>query len=302
MNPPAIRRIQKAFERAYELSIGNLSRIVIISDCHRGSGNNADNFARNKNIYHAALYHYYKDGFTCIELGDGDELWENRHFSDIIEAHQDTFKLLSRFHEQKRLFLVYGNHDIIKKNKRWVKDNMFVYYDERKKQFATLFPDIEVHEAIVLKHKQSGGKIFLLHGHQADFFNDTLHPLSRFLVRYLWGPLETVGVTDPYSASKNNGKKHLVEENLIRWVKKNNTMLIAGHTHRSMFPEQGEPAYFNDGSCARAGMMSAIEIQHGMLYLVKWSVQARKDDVLFVAREIIDGPEPLEKYCISSKK
>lgn len=296
VNPPAIRRIQKAFDTATELAVGNLSRIVIISDCHRGDGGNADDFARNKNIYHAALSHYYKDGFTCIELGDGDELWENRHFGDIIEAHLDTFNLLAKFHEQNRLFLVYGNHDIVKKSERWVRDNMFVYYDERRKQFAPLFPNIKVHGAIVLKHKQKDGKIFLLHGHQADFFNDTLYPVSRFLVRYVWRPLETIGVTNPTSASRNNGRKNLVEENLTLWAKEKNISLIAGHTHRGMFPETGGAAYFNDGCCVHTGMITAIEIQYGMLYLVKWSVQARGDNVLFVAREIIGGPEPLEKY------
>ena len=34
--------------------------------------------------------------FTYIELGDGDELWENRSMKQIIEAHGDVFSLLSR--------------------------------------------------------------------------------------------------------------------------------------------------------------------------------------------------------------
>lgn len=299
VEPPAMKRIQRAFDKATELTVGNLSRIVIISDCHRGDGGNADDFAKNKNIYHAALSHYYKGGFTCVELGDGDELWENGYFSDIIEAHLETFKLLAKFHEQDRLFLVYGNHDAVKKSGRWVRDNMFFYYDERKEQLAPLFPNVKVHGAIVLSHKIKDGKILLLHGHQADFFNDTLHPLSRFLVRYLWRPLEIVGVTDPTSASKSSGRKNLVEKNLIRWSKNNNVTLIAGHTHRDMFPEAGGAAYFNDGCCVHAGMITAIEIQYGMIYLVKWSVQARDDKADFVAREIIGGPEPLEKYFLA---
>lgn len=297
----AVKRIQKAFDEAVCLPVGNLSRIVIISDCHRGIGDNADNFARNENIYLAALSHYFKEGFTCIELGDCDELWENRRFDNIVEAHPEAFSLLSRFHEQNRLYMVYGNHDIVKKDARWVRKNMFVRYDARKKQPVPLFPDIKVYKAITLMHSQTGGKLFLLHGHQADFLNDTLHPLARLLVRYIWRPLQIIGVTDPTSASKNNGKKHLVEENLIRWIKANNNSaaLIAGHTHRSMFPEAGEAAYFNDGCCVHTGMITSIEMQYGMLYLVKWSVQTGSGNVLFFAREIIEGPVPLKRFFFS---
>lgn len=302
----ATNRIQKAFDNAAEIPVGNLSRIVIMSDCHRGCGSNADNLMKNKNIYLAALSHYFKDGYTCIELGDGDELWENRNFEDIVEAHLDVFKLLAKFHEQNRFFMVYGNHDIVKKSGRWVKENMFVYYDTQKKQLLPLLPNIKVHEAVVLKHKRTGGKTLLLHGHQADFFNGTLYPLARFLVRYLWRPLETIGATDPASAAKNNVKKHLVEENLIGWLNKtgesgNKAAMIAGHTHRSMFPEAGEPAYFNDGCCVYAGMITTIEIQNGMIYLVKWSVQVRGDGVLSVMRGIIGGPVPLEKFFTVSE-
>ena len=52
-----------------------LSKFVIMSDCHRGSGKTLEIIFWLK-IYFAALNDYYKKGFTYIELGDGDELWE----------------------------------------------------------------------------------------------------------------------------------------------------------------------------------------------------------------------------------
>lgn len=76
------------------------------------------------------LSHYYQSGFSYIELGDGDELWENRNMTQIIDVHSDVFWLLSRFY-------------------------------------------------------------------QADFFNSVLWRLTRFLVRYVWRPLEHFGVLDP---------------------------------------------------------------------------------------------------------
>lgn len=62
----------------------------MFSDCHRGDGSFADDFANNRNIYMHALNQYYKNDFQYIELGDGDELWENLFFKDIIER---KFKL-----------------------------------------------------------------------------------------------------------------------------------------------------------------------------------------------------------------
>ena len=66
-------RIERAFENAPVLPLNRCSRYVIISDCHRGCGTSNDNFLKNQNLYFTALNHYYAQGFTYIELGDGDE-------------------------------------------------------------------------------------------------------------------------------------------------------------------------------------------------------------------------------------
>ena len=70
-----LKRISKVFEGAYEIPLYNDSKIVLMSDCHRGAGDWSDNFLKNQNIYFSALMNYYKEGYTYIELGDGDELW-----------------------------------------------------------------------------------------------------------------------------------------------------------------------------------------------------------------------------------
>ena len=72
------RRLSKVYENSKVIPYDYYSKFVIMSDCHRGSGNSGDNFLKNQNIFFAALNDYYKKGFTYIELGDGDELWENR--------------------------------------------------------------------------------------------------------------------------------------------------------------------------------------------------------------------------------
>ena len=92
-----------------------------MSDCHRGDGSWADDFSKNQNIYFAALTHYYNENYTYIEIGDGDELWENKKLSDIIQVHSDVFWLLSKFYNEDRLYLIFGNHDMVKKDNEFVR-------------------------------------------------------------------------------------------------------------------------------------------------------------------------------------
>jgi UDP-2,3-diacylglucosamine pyrophosphatase LpxH len=196
-----------------------------MSDCHRGDGSWADDLARNENLYYAALNYYFDNGYTYIELGDGDELWENNEFSVIAEAHKDTFQLLREFYKHKRLYMLYGNHDMVKKNEECIQKGLCCYYDERLKTKMPLFENLIPYAALVLRYYPKGNYIFLIHGHQVDFLNYGLWKLARFLVRYLWAPLEAFGVNDPTSPAKNNTRKSSVESILTRWVQKKKHML-----------------------------------------------------------------------------
>jgi predicted phosphodiesterase len=291
----ASNALTRAFESAAQIPFDDSSRIVLMSDCHRGDESWADDFSRNQHIYFAALTHYYDKNYTYIELGDGDELWKNKRFSDIASVHGDVFWLLSRYFNEGRFYSIFGNHDIVK-DRRIVERRRYSYFDEFENREILLFDDITHHEGLVLRHTVTDGKIFLVHGHQADYVNYRMWRLSRFLVRYFWRPLELYGINDPTSASKNNEKKESVEKKLIKWVTENNQMLIAGHTHRPMFPEPGEPPYFNDGCCVHPRSITAIEIAEGRIVLVKWEVKTRKDGSLFVGREVLAGPRELKDY------
>ncbi|SHO54039.1 metallophosphoesterase [Anaerocolumna xylanovorans] len=289
----AEKRLNKAYVNAEEIPINKDTKIVLISDCHRGIGNWGDNLFNNQNLYFAALNYYYENNYIYIELGDGDELWENRSEEDIIATHSYAFWMMSRFYESKRFYMLYGNHDIVKRNPAFAKDHFTSYFNESYKKTIPLLPDIRIREALVLRIKNSDHKILLVHGHQADFFNNTLWRLARFLVRYLWRPFELIGVKDPTSASKNYNKKEKIEKYMMEWAKKNQQMLIAGHTHRPAFPALGEPLYFNDGSCVHPRCITSIEIENEMITLVKWSVTTRPDRTLYVERTPLEGPVPL---------
>lgn len=282
------KRISEVFRYAHEIPFDDNSKIVLISDCHRGDGSWTDSFAANRNLFLAALKEYNKSKFTYIELGDGDELWESTDFAVITKLYKDIFALMSRFFRDGRLYLLYGNHDMVKKDPEFIKKHF--------ESGAVDFPGIAIHEGIIFRHKNEGYGLYLLHGHQADYFNDRLWKLSRFLVHYLWTPLERLGVNDPTSASQNGRKKGKVERRLSRWASEQASILVAGHTHRPVFPEPGKGLYFNGGSCVHREYITAIELKDGALSLVKWSQKVARDGTIYVGRDVLYGPEKLSEY------
>ena len=64
-------RLEQVYRRAERISIDRSSKIVCMSDCHRGVGNPGDNFLSNQNIFLAALRYYYEGCFCYIEPGEG---------------------------------------------------------------------------------------------------------------------------------------------------------------------------------------------------------------------------------------
>ncbi len=272
----AQKRISAAFKKALYLPLTYDTRYVLVSDCHRGIGNAGDNFLKNEYLYLAAMEFYFQKNYIYLELGDGDELWENRSLERIQEMHIDSFTMISRFEQEKRLYQLYGNHDIIK----------------RKASFSSG----HYYEGIILKDCENKKDIYLTHGHQADTLNSTFWRLSRFLVRYIWQPLEILGIPDPTSAAKNNTRKKKTEKRLMQWAQQNDRMLITGHTHRPMIGTKESP-YCNSGSCVHPGGITCIEIENRCMTLVKWSMRARPDSTLYAAREVLGETVCLDTYC-----
>lgn len=288
-------RLQKSFEGACRLPLNQQTAYVLFSDCHRGVGTSNDNFLKNRPLFMAALQYYYRRNFTYIELGDGDELWENRSLSQIIEIHSDVFELLSRFFRQGRLYMLYGNHDMVKKNRTYTSRCCNTYPrfcgNNLHLQGLSLFPDIPFHSGIILENRsrEGGRDIYLTHGHQVDLLNSTFWRLSRFLVRYLWRPLEHFGVLDPTSAAKNYKRKEKAEQRLQSFARQKNQLLITGHTHRPYLSPE-DPYYCNSGSCVHPHSITCLEIRQMNISLVKWALTARPDMSLSVSRQILAGP------------
>jgi predicted phosphodiesterase len=291
-------RIKPALDRAFDnnkktFDLTPETKIVIFSDLHRGVGDWADDFMHNSLIFASALDYYYTPHFTYIELGDGDELYENRNLSDIARAHGNIFRQMDRFHKDNRLCYIAGNHNLQMRNKRWRKKEL----EDVQMLIPGLFSGIEIFETAML-----GKKIFLFHGHQGDFINDTFIPFGRFWVRHIWGPLQNIfGLRDPTSPAQQVRKRNKVETGIIEWARERHMVAIAGHTHRPMFlslskqqrlaGEPEEPYYFNSGCGIHPRSVTCIEIKEMTIALIKWHITAdsHNDMRLKVMREIIQG-------------
>ena len=283
-------RLSKIFKSSMEIPFDSSSKIVLISDCHKGDGSWVDDFSHNRSLYYCAIKYYYENGFTYIDLGDSEELWKNRNFSDICNIYSDIYRLLHKFYAENRFYMIFGNHDIVKKYPCFVKKNLQKFYNGRTDRCEDLFEGIEVHEGLILKNTETQQKLFLVHGHQGDLVSDIFWKVGRFLTRHVWRRLEFFGFKDMTSAAKNYDKKRKVERKITEWVRVNKQAVVAGHTHRPACPAEGETPYFNDGSCVHPDCITCIEIVGSELSLFKWHVKTREDRTVYVDKELLATP------------
>ncbi len=291
-----IKRLMRAYQDASVLEFNRDSKYVFISDCHRGNGSTGDEFSKNRNTYIHAMTHYFDNGFTYVEVGDGDELWEAGRISVIQEAHTDAVNAIKRFHDAGRMIMIYGNHNMRLRDLEYVKYNYYRYYNEFTERFEDLFPGLQPIEALRLVEEETRQEIFVVHGHQGDLANDQLWFVTKFSLRYFWRYFHNFGIKNPASPVKNIFKRHKIEKNYIKWIEQNRMMLICGHTHRFKYPRSGELPYFNTGCCVYPTTITAIELENGQISLIRWKLLVNSDAVLQVQRMVLKGPEPIEKF------
>lgn len=291
--------LDNALKTAKRVTINCDSKLIFFSDLHRGDNSYADDFTHNMEIYKHAIQTYYDNGFTYFELGDGVELWENSSFEPIYKAHKDTFEMLRQFHLENRAYMIWGNHDMIFRDPKVVEKMVYeyIYTPDELKEKERYF-NLHYYESILLEIENTEKNIFLIHGHQADWFNYKFWQVSMFFVRYLWMPLQKwFGIKDPTSPAKNFKNLIRVERKLQDWIiNNNNQMLIAGHTHRPRFPEPGDIPYFNDGSCVHPKSIIGIEIENLEISLVKWHHSINDKNETVITKTVLEGPKSLDLY------
>ncbi len=289
-------RLTQAYKNAKIEYFDENAKYIFFSDIHRGDDSVSDEFTRNQNLFLHALNYYYKQGYSYVEVGDGDELWEYPTFKHIRLAHTDVFVVLKKFYDDHRLTILYGNHNIYLKSKRYVTNNYYTFYDEYNQERVELFKGLEPQEALLLRERNTNQEILVVHGHQGDFMNDQLWFISMLLMRYFWRFMHVVGFENPSSPARNLYKRHKVERAYKKWIQRHKKMLICGHTHRPKYPKNNELPYFNTGCCIRTRGITGIEILHGKILMVDWRIAVDDNGVMRIVRVVVRGPEPLDKF------
>lgn len=291
-------RLLEAYENAKRLKLTDQDKLIFFSDVHRGDNSLSDEFAHNQNVYEYALDYYFENGYTYVEVGDGDELWEHSRFKHIRLAHSSVYINIKRYHDDHRLIMLYGNHNMDYKYPHYIETHLQAYFDEFQDMYSDLFPGISVYESVIFEHQETGKEIFVVHGHQGDFINDQLWRVTKFINRHFWHYLHIVGFRNPASPAKNLHKRHKIEKNYTKWIRKHRKMLIVGHTHRPKFPGKEDMPYFNTGCCIFPRNITGIEIVDGTIALIDWRIRPDQQGNLAITRSYIKGPEPLSKFLL----
>ncbi|MRS11631.1 MAG: serine/threonine protein phosphatase [Actinobacteria bacterium] len=292
------QRLTRAYEGARVEVFDASSRYVFMSDCHRGSGGLSDEFSRNENCYLHALEHYFREGYTLVEVGDGDELWEHPDFKSIKDAHEAAFRAMRRFFDADRFILIWGNHNNYLRKPKFVAENLATHYHDHSGITHDLFAGIQAHEALVLKERDTGQEVLVVHGHQGDFVNDQAWFLGMASLRFFWGHLHAFGAHNPTSPAENVLKRHRIERSFTEWIAKHKRALICGHTHRFKYPTGDDLPYFNTGCCVYPTTLTALELANDAIRLVGWRVEPDSDGVLRVERHVLRGPDSVARFDI----
>ena len=299
VNSYGLNKINRKYNSFKKININESDKIVIMSDLHRGGGDLSDSLISNRYILIRALKYYYSNEFTVIEAGDGEELWKNRDCIDISNSYEEVYNLYYKFFKRNNLYLIYGNHDKDKYNRKYIykQINKINRIDRNiGVDFKRLYKRIKVNEGIRLVGNDKN-EFLVIHGHQADIFNCELMYLSRFLVRYFWKPIQAnFGIKEATSPADNLRKSSIVDRKLMEWAKENKIMLICGHTHNTYFSKPKSSMYFNCGCATKNNSITAIEIRNNKIYLVEWFIDTDENMKLCINRKVINGPKNICDY------
>jgi hypothetical protein len=289
----------------FELSTG---KFIIFSDEHKGARDLADDFRPAEKNYLNALDYYYNNDFHFINLGDCEELWENK--PDIVmQKNNAVLQAEARFLQQDRHCRVYGNHDL-----QWK-------FEFPRTQFlkAAFGEKLKIYEGILLTTTYNSRTFSILctHGHQGDQRSDG-NAFSTWFVAAVWTPIQRyleISINSTSDSFELVDKHNII---MYEWsATQKDLLFISGHTHKPVFASLDHierltkqlekakqkqdteeiqnieaalekrkaeyagkqfhktmviPSYFNSGCCCFAdGDVTGIEIEGDNIRLIKWS-------------------------------
>jgi hypothetical protein len=162
-------------------------------------------------------------------LGDVEELWEEWPQTPL-KAYPHTLELEAKFHQEGRYLRFYGNHDDAWSHPDLVEKLLIPALGGR---------PLKVYEGLIL-HIRDGekelGQLFLIHGHQGTVDSGPFTPLSRFLLRYGWRPIQRIIKYSFNTPATDFELRYEHDSAMYYWSQAREKMvLIVGHTHRPVF-------------------------------------------------------------------
>ena len=139
---------------------------------------------------------------ALVITGDLIDFYEGETVEGTLRAGQiEPFTaLLSQ--SKIPVWMTLGNHDIQRGRRDHVEKEGMV-----------------AREGLILRHARTGQRIFVVHGHQADFKSDCLYIASRFVVRHIWKRLQLLDVSGVTRRVGHSGKQGKIEQTIIGWVR-----------------------------------------------------------------------------------
>ncbi|MDB4919778.1 metallophosphoesterase [Mucilaginibacter sp.] len=201
-------------------------KFIVFSDQHKGARDGADVFTRSAQNYLSALDYYNRNGFFYINLGDSEELWENL-FITVKRHNKTTFEAEKMFIARKAFIKIFGNHDLYWDNDPLAAAGLQTIYGQK----------VEINEGVVLKTTvgKKSLEIYMTHGHQGDLQSDG-NWFSKWFVSDIWGPFQAYLRINPNTPANNNELKSDHNRIMYEWSsKRENILLITGHTHQPVF-------------------------------------------------------------------
>ncbi|MGZ9234289.1 MAG: metallophosphoesterase [Anaerolineales bacterium] len=232
--------LDNAFKRALEQerSEGEMvleaqnARFIIFSDHHKGNRDGADDFRACERAYNAALAYYDRLKYTLIVMGDVEELWEEWP-ETVLKAYPHTLALEGKFHQDRRYLRFWGNHD-----DNWSHPDLV----EQWLRPALGGEPLKVRESLILHVRDSEeelGRLFLVHGHQGTFDSERIAPLSKFVLRYFWRPVQRIIKFSLNTPARDFELRYAHDSAMYSWSEsQQKVVLIAGHTHRPVFKSE----------------------------------------------------------------
>lgn len=302
------RRINSGKDkRGIILNLKPEDKIIIFSDQHKGSRDFADDFSLSEKNYLAALAHYNMHNFHYINLGDSEELWENL-LESVIKHNKQTFEAEKQFIARKAFTKIFGNHDLYWDNDPLASFNLNRIYGTSVAIYEGAILKIGLSSQtlnIFLTHGHQGDfasdgnwfskwfvstvwaplQMYLRINPNTPAYDNELKTLHNELM-YSWQANQTdtaliTGHThQPVFASLTHLERIYMKLQAAvtagdqKEIDRLNAELKTRVREGAVAPEfkAYKPGYFNSGCCCFSdGDITGIEIENGLIRLIKWS-------------------------------